>query len=84
MRGLKGWNEPFGLAPEEKGNHYGFLSKKEIGQIWRLRGLLRLWCTEQTRKTGYQKDELVVVEIVEVLRDQQLTPLSSSPELGNN
>lgn len=71
MKGFKGWNEAFGLAPEEEGNHCGFLSKKEIGQIWRVRGLLRLRCTEQTRRTGHQKDELVVVEIVEALMDQQ-------------
>lgn len=35
-----------------------------------LRGLLRLRCTEQTRRTGHQKDELAVVETAEALREQ--------------
>lgn len=35
-----------------------------------LRGLLRLWYTEQTRRTGHQKDKLAVVEIAKALREQ--------------
>lgn len=32
--------------------------RKEQDKYGVLRGLLRLWCTEQTRRTGHQKDEL--------------------------
>lgn len=32
-------------------------ARKEKDEYGILRGLLRLWCTEQTRRTEHQKDE---------------------------
>lgn len=60
MKGLAGWNEAFRLAPKgrERGAIMDSSARKEKDEYGILRGLLRLWYTEQIRRTEHQKDEL--------------------------